>query len=290
MSFCVDRIMQTTSRSSRSSPRLGSRARSSSGSWSSTGFRSSTRGSLLPSLFQALAHPRHQAAHPKKVVHELRKWLGPVLVAFREVADDAFLEVDLELVTLFHRLGRLRRLQDRVAHVDGVAEEDPRERVGDHQRDAGAPDRHRRDLPRRATSEIRAPDQDVSGRDAGRPRVATRYALHRVLAELLLVQGVDRVLGRDDLVGVDVVAELPGFAANDLGQRHGLTCDSAGAVGAKPGSTGSASAARNVSGFGPDPAEVATGARASRAIAAAHSRRMVTGSRPASRPALRWGA
>src|SRR6266508_4610855 len=200
--------------------RLGSRASSSSGSWSSTGFRSSTRGSLLPSLFQALAHPRHQAAHPKKVVHELRKWLGPVLVAFREVADDAFLEVDLELVTLFHRLGRLRRLQDRVAHVDGVAEEDPRERVGDHQRDAGAPDRHRRDLPRRATSEIRAPDPDVSGRDAGRPRVATRYALHRVLAELLLVQGVDRVLGRDDLVGVDVVAELPGLAADDLGQRH----------------------------------------------------------------------
>src|SRR5205809_4124787 len=91
--------------------RFGSRARSSSGSCSSTGFSLSTRGSGAPALFQPLAHPRHETAHPQQLVHELRERLAPVLVALGEVADDPFLEVDLELVALLHALGRLRRLE-----------------------------------------------------------------------------------------------------------------------------------------------------------------------------------
>src|SRR6266508_6093395 len=106
--------------------RVGSRASSSSGSWSSTGLMSSTRGSLLSSLLQPLSHPRHQPAHLQQVGHELGKGLGAVFVALGEVADDALLEVDLELVALLDRLRGLRRLEDRVAHVDRVAEEDAR--------------------------------------------------------------------------------------------------------------------------------------------------------------------
>ena len=88
----------------------------------------------------------------------------------REVAHDPLLEVDLELVALVHALGRLRRLEDRVAHVDRVAEEDARVGVGDHQRDARAADRHRRDLARRAAAEVRAGDQDVARRRPATPR------------------------------------------------------------------------------------------------------------------------
>src|SRR6266513_68438 len=109
--------------------RFGSRARSSSGSWSSTGFSLSTRGSGAPALFQPLAHPRHQPAHAQELVHELRERLASVLVALGEVADDPFIEIHLELIALLHRLRRLRRLQDRVAHVDRVAKEDAGERV-----------------------------------------------------------------------------------------------------------------------------------------------------------------
>src|SRR5712691_6100753 len=176
--------------------RLGSRASSARGSCSSTGLMSSTRCRRATPLFQLLAHPRHQAAHTQQLVHKLGKRLAAILIAFREVADDAFLEVDLELVSLLDALRRLRRLEDRVTHVDGVAKEDARERVGYHQRDAGAADGNGRDLAGRSAAEIRAADQDVAGRDLRGPRLAARHAIHRVLAELLLVERVDRVLRR----------------------------------------------------------------------------------------------
>src|SRR5439155_25153683 len=98
--------------------RLGSRASSSSGSRSSTGFMSSTRGGHLPPLFELLAHPRHEPAHAQQLVHELGKGLAAILVALGEVADDAFFEVDLQLVALLDPFRRRRRLQDGVAHVD----------------------------------------------------------------------------------------------------------------------------------------------------------------------------
>jgi len=63
------------------------------------------------------------------------------------------------------------------------------------------------------------------------PGVAAGHAFHRVLAELLLVEGVDRVLGRDDLVGVDVVAELPSAPTHDFGQRHSCLSASPGFAG-----------------------------------------------------------
>src|SRR6266851_5838134 len=179
MSPLVLRIMQTISRSCLSSPRLrpsstsrsvsrspsetrilsaggnfrswlkrvGSRASSSSGSCKSTGLSKSGRRFRGPApFFEAPAHPRHQPAHAQQLVHELRKRLAAVLVAAREVADDPFVEVDLELVAFVHGFCRLRRLEDGIAHVDGVAEEDARVRVGDHERYAGAADRHWRDL------------------------------------------------------------------------------------------------------------------------------------------------
>src|SRR5438105_1471662 len=192
--------------------RAGSRASSSRGSWSSTGESSGTR---LGPLLQALAHPGHQPTHLDQLVHERRKGVAAIFVALREVADDAFVEVDLQLVTLLDRLGGLRGLQDREAEVDRVAEEDARERVGHHHAHARAADRHRRDLARRAASEIGAGHQDVAGADLLGPAILVAgHAFHRVLAQLPLVQRVDRVLGRDDPVGVDVVAEGPGAAAD----------------------------------------------------------------------------
>src|SRR5215471_8795645 len=188
----------------------------SSGSSSSTGSIPSTL-----SLLEALPHPWHQAAHPHELGHELRERLGPVLIALGEVADHALLEVDLQLVAGLDGLGRLRRLEDRVAQVDRVAEEDAGERVRDDTRDAGAADGDRGDLAGRAAPEVGAADHDVAGRHLARPAaLVTGHALHRVLAELLLVQGVDRVLGRDDLVGVDVVAERPGPASEHGCRRH----------------------------------------------------------------------
>src|SRR5437879_5004140 len=181
---------------------------------------SSTRRGHSTPFFELLAHPGHEPAHAQQVVHELRKGLGAIFVAFGEVADHAFLEVDLELVAILHRLGRLRRLKDGVAHVDRVAKEDAGERIGDDQRDSGAANRDRRDLSRRAASEVRAADEDVSLPDLGGPGVAAGHAFHGVLAELLLVEGIDRVLGRDDLVGVDVITELPRSAAHNLRKSH----------------------------------------------------------------------
>src|SRR5947208_8361115 len=104
--------------------RLGSRASSSRGSCSSTGLISSTRCRGAPPLFQLLAHPRHQAAHAQQLVHELWKRLAAILIALGEVADDALFEVDLELVAFLNALRRLRRLEDRVTHVDRVPKED----------------------------------------------------------------------------------------------------------------------------------------------------------------------
>src|ERR1700674_2886390 len=93
--------------------RVGSRASSASGSCSSTGWRASPRRADPPALLQLLAHPGHQPAQAKQLVHELRKRLASVLVAFGEVADHALLQVDLELVTLIDPPRRLRRLGDR---------------------------------------------------------------------------------------------------------------------------------------------------------------------------------
>src|SRR2546429_5636813 len=147
---------------------------------------SSTRGGHPPPLFELLAHPRHESAHTQQLVHELRKGLAAILVALDEVADDAFFEVDLQLVALLDPFRSLRRLQDRVAHVDRVAKEDAREGVRDHERDAGAPDRDGSDLARGAAAEVGAADEDVAGGDLRRPRLAAGDTIHRVLAELLL--------------------------------------------------------------------------------------------------------
>src|SRR5579864_5532664 len=89
---------------------LGSRASSWSGSWSSTGSMSSTRWCCAPALGEPLADPRHQPAHRQELVHEIRERLGRVLVAPAEVANDALLEVDLELVTVLDGFGGLGRL------------------------------------------------------------------------------------------------------------------------------------------------------------------------------------
>src|SRR5438105_6722569 len=191
---------------------------------------STGRRRLAASLFESFADPGHEPAHLQQVGHELWKGFRPVFVTLREIADDSLLEIDFELVALLHGLRGLRRLHDRVAHVDRVAEEDPRKRVRDHKRDARSPDGDRRDLARRAASEVGATDQDVALCDPRRPRVAAGHPFHRVLAKLLLVEGVDRVLGRDDLVGVDVVGELPGSAAHDLRKSHGLAGKSAAAA------------------------------------------------------------
>src|SRR6267378_8055495 len=135
---------------------VGSRARSSRGSCSCTGLISSTRCRDAPLFLQPLAHPGHQPAHAQELVHELGERFGSVLVALGEVAHDSLLEVDLELVALVYAFGSLWRLKDWVAHVDRVAKEDARVRVGDDQRDARAADRHRGDLTRRSAAKVRA--------------------------------------------------------------------------------------------------------------------------------------
>src|SRR5262249_49553276 len=186
-----------------------------------TGRRGVGAGALF---LQAPAHPRHQAAHSHQVRHELRKWLGLVLVAPGEVANNTLLQVDLELVTFLDGFRRLGRLQDGIAEIYRVAEEDPRERVCDHAGDTGTADGDRRDLTRRAAAKVGAGHHDVAGRNLLRPAaVIARHSLHRVLPQLPLVQRVDRVFRRDDLVGVDVVAELPGPSAKHRRRRHTAT-------------------------------------------------------------------
>src|SRR5439155_25567320 len=91
---------------------------------------------------------------------------------------------------------------------------------GDDAGDAGAADGDGSDLAGRAAAEVGAGDHDVARRHLLRPTLVVGHSLQRVLAQLFLVQRVDRVLGRDDLVRVDVVAELPGAAAHDLRERH----------------------------------------------------------------------
>src|ERR1051325_10102975 len=177
--------------------RVGSRARSASGSCRSTGFMSSTRPSLLSSLLEPLSHPGHEATHLEQVGHELRESLGTVLVALREVADDALLEIDLELVSFLDSLRSLRRLKDRVAHVDGVAEEDAGEGIGDHKRDPGTPDGDGRDLARGPAAEVGPADEDVALSHARRPRLAAWHALHPVVGHMLFGARMGCVLGPD---------------------------------------------------------------------------------------------
>src|SRR5436190_19726296 len=97
--------------------RVAGRASSSRGSCSSTGSEPSSGALLL----EPPADPGHEPAHPHQLRHELGKRLGAVLVAGGEVTDHALAQVDLQLVALADRLGRLRRLEDRVAEVDRVA-------------------------------------------------------------------------------------------------------------------------------------------------------------------------
>src|SRR5207245_6620801 len=70
------------------------------------GAPSATRGDAT--FLQAPAHPRHQAAHAQQLVHERWKRFGAVLVAPSEVADDALLQIHLELIPLDHGFSRLR--------------------------------------------------------------------------------------------------------------------------------------------------------------------------------------
>src|SRR5207237_10586426 len=114
--------------------------------------------------------------------------------------------------------GCLGRLEDRVAQVDRVPKEDARVGVRDHAGDAGAPDSYRRDLAGGAAAKVRARHQDVAAGDPLGPAFVAGHALARVLSQLLLVERVDGVLGRDDLVGVHVVPDVPRPAV-ELGGR-----------------------------------------------------------------------
>src|ERR1019366_9683516 len=182
----------------------------------------SASSGIVPPFFQPLANPGHEAAHVHELVHKRGERLTPILVPLAEVPHYALFQVDLELIAFGHPLGSLRRLEDGVAQVDSVAKEDPRVGVGDDERYARTPDRNRGDLARGAASEVGSGHEDVPRRHLRRPALSAWQALHRVLAELLLIQRIDRVLGRDDLVGIDVGPELPGPAPDDRGEGHAI--------------------------------------------------------------------
>src|SRR5262249_15901808 len=104
-----------------------------------------------------------------------------------------------------------------------VAEEDARERVGDDERDARSADRDGCDLARGAASEVGPADQYVALGHAAGPRLASRNTFHGVLAELLLVERVDGVLGRGDLASVAVGPELPSASPNHFRESHRIS-------------------------------------------------------------------
>src|SRR5262249_41773870 len=117
-----------------------------------------------------------------------------------------------------------------VTTVDGIAKENPRVKLGDHRLDAGGIERDGSVLARGATAEILAGNYDLVRRDEfvvcvegnmalRQPGVGWRHAGERVLAEHLVLfrngRVVREILGRDDLVSIDVVAEDVRSAADD---------------------------------------------------------------------------
>src|SRR3990170_4459649 len=155
-----------------------------------------------------LRHVLHQPARGHDLLGELGKRLGLVALPSRQVLDLSRGRVQLQVVPLLDALGGVR-LEERQPQVDRVPVEDPGEGFGDHRRHADRLDRDGGVLPRRPAAEVPESDQHVAD-----PDLLGEFGLRvlqAVLAQLLGIRG-DQVAGRNDLVGVHVVAELPRFA------------------------------------------------------------------------------
>src|SRR5919109_1366315 len=117
---------------------------------------------LHPPLAQPFLHVRLQPAQLDDILDEVGERRRLVLLAARQVVDDASLRLDLQLVAGLDRAGGLVALKDRQADVDRIAEEDPREGRGDDGADTGTLDADRRHLARGAAAEVRPRDDDVA--------------------------------------------------------------------------------------------------------------------------------
>src|SRR5574341_1496715 len=171
-------------------------------------------------LCQPLLHIRQQAAPVNDALQESGERLGAVGFAAREIADRAGGRFHFDLIPLGDAVHGRCAFQDRQADVNRVAEEDARKRLGDDGGHAGGFDADRRDLARRAAPEVRLGDDHVAALHLPDERRVSVF--HAMLGQFARVGGV-AVPGRDNGVRVNVLAELPGFAANARARgQHGL--------------------------------------------------------------------
>ena len=151
---------------------------------------------------------RHKAAVVEDCPHDARQGRECQREILRQVRDRTRHEIDFEPVAGFDARGVA--LDDRQAHVDGVAEKDAGEGFRQHRRNTGELDDGRRVFAGGAEAEVRPAHDEVAGGDLRREfRVGV---LEHVLRELGQVRPqVEQPPGGDE-VGRNVVAERPCFA------------------------------------------------------------------------------
>src|SRR5581483_2387991 len=152
----------------------------------------------------------NETARVDQRTHERRELGGPVLRAFRDVADDAGRRLQLDLVAALDAVDGLLRFEDGQPDIQRVAIEDSGEALGDDRRRSRSLNRDRGNLAARTAAEVAIGYDDVAGAHAGRElRVE---ALQRVLSEFRRIDDV-AVLSRDDNVRVDILAVFMRVAA-----------------------------------------------------------------------------
>ena len=145
---------------------------------------------------------------------ERRERLGGERRTGVEIGDGAGLGIDSHLRAVGDGVHGLGALEDREAHVDGIAIEDARKALGDDAGHARRLDGHRCVLARRTAAEVLLGHDDVTGLHARGERGVE--VLHGVRREVRMVGAVE-VAGRNDDVGVDIAP----IAENGAFEVHG---------------------------------------------------------------------
>src|SRR5450759_1551319 len=164
-------------------------------------------GILPPRLLEGqpavLSHVLDEAAFREYVKHNTRQRRRFDLASLGHVRDGALCQVHFQGVAVIDPRGVADQGGQPVVY--GVAEVDARERHGEHRRHARVFQRQGRLLPRRATAEVLARDDEVALLEAlHEVRVEV---LHHVAGELIHVERLELVTARYDVVCVYVVAE-----------------------------------------------------------------------------------
>jgi hypothetical protein len=151
----------------------------------------------------------HQAAGSDELLHKFGDRLGLVGFVFGDVFYHAGCLVDFDLVAFFDLLGCFGAFKNGQAAVEAVAEEYPREALGDDATDLVAFDRERGMFTAGTAAEVFAGHDYVAGCDFVCESPAPVF--HAVDRQFLYV-GCHQVSRRYNDVGVDIVSEFKCFA------------------------------------------------------------------------------